>query len=193
MVSKEGHSRAPTLDMMPLVQLAISAIVIAVAALLGAGREPRSDWRELFRWVGRVGDTLMILSKASRFWLLIAAPLAIGAARDSVSADSVVLSDYLPDRGRFPARPWGTPVTASPFKQGRSEMDAWRRRIVAMLGALVVGLSGAAATGCGDGDDEGAAEEVGNAAEDVGKAADEAGEEADEALEDADKKVGEDE
>jgi hypothetical protein len=35
MVSKEGHSRAPTLDVTPLVQLAISAIVIAVAALLG--------------------------------------------------------------------------------------------------------------------------------------------------------------
>jgi len=35
MVSKEGHSRAPTPDAKPLVQLAIFAIVIAVAALIG--------------------------------------------------------------------------------------------------------------------------------------------------------------
>ena len=35
MLSKEGQSRAPTPDAMPLVQLAIFAIVIAVAALIG--------------------------------------------------------------------------------------------------------------------------------------------------------------
>jgi hypothetical protein len=35
MLSTEGHSRAPAPDAMPLVQLAIFAIVIAVAALLG--------------------------------------------------------------------------------------------------------------------------------------------------------------
>lgn len=34
MLSKEGHSRAPTPDARPLVQLAIFAIVIAVAALI---------------------------------------------------------------------------------------------------------------------------------------------------------------
>ena len=35
MVSKEGHSRVPATDANPLVQLAIFAIVIAVAALIG--------------------------------------------------------------------------------------------------------------------------------------------------------------
>ena len=64
-------------------------------------------------------------------------------------------------------------------------MDVWRRRVVALLGALTLGLSGAAA-GCGDDDDEGPAEEA-------GQAVDEAGEEAGDALDEADEEVGEDE
>jgi hypothetical protein len=63
-------------------------------------------------------------------------------------------------------------------------MDAWRRRAVALLGALTIGLTGGIAAGCGD-DDEGPAEEA-------GKAVDEAGNEAGEAIEEADKEVGED-
>ena len=64
-------------------------------------------------------------------------------------------------------------------------MDAWRRRAVAVMGALAIGLSGGIAAGCGD-DNEGPAEEA-------GQAVDEAGGEAGEAIEDADKEVGEDE
>ncbi len=53
------------------------------------------------------------------------------------------------------------------------------------MGALTIGLSGGIAAGCGD-DDEGPAEEA-------GQAIDEAGSEAGEAIDEADKEVGEDE
>jgi hypothetical protein len=61
---------------------------------------------------------------------------------------------------------------------------AWRR-VAAVLAALVVGLSGAFAAGCGD-DNEGPVEEA-------GKAVDEAGQEAGQALDDADESIGDDE
>ena len=75
-------------------------------------------------------------------------------------------------------------VDAKPSRRSQ-RMDAWRRRAVAVMGALTIGLSGGIAAGCGD-DDEGPAEEV-------GKAVDEAGGEAGEAINEADKEVGEDE
>jgi hypothetical protein len=65
-------------------------------------------------------------------------------------------------------------------------MDAWRRRAVAVMGALTIGLSGGVAAGCGDDDDEGPVEEA-------GQAVDEAGEEAGQAIDEADQEIGEDE
>jgi hypothetical protein len=53
------------------------------------------------------------------------------------------------------------------------------------MGALALGVSGGFAAGCGD-DDEGPAEEA-------GQAVDEAGQEAGEAIDEADKEVGNDE
>jgi len=60
-----------------------------------------------------------------------------------------------------------------------------RSRVAVGLSALVFALGAGGAIGCGD-DDEGPAEEA-------GQAADDAGEEAGEAIEDADDEIGEDE
>ena len=60
-----------------------------------------------------------------------------------------------------------------------------RRRLTVGLAALALALGGAGVAGCDD-DDEGPAEEA-------GQAVDDAGQEAGEAIEDADQEVGEDE
>ena len=62
----------------------------------------------------------------------------------------------------------------------------WRRKLAAMVCALALGATGGVAAGCGDDDDEGPAEEA-------GQAVDEAGDEAGQAIEEADQAVGEDE
>jgi hypothetical protein len=62
----------------------------------------------------------------------------------------------------------------------------WRHKLAATVCALALGATGGVAAGCCDDDDEGPAEEV-------GQAADEAGSEAGQAIEEADEEVGEDE
>ena len=61
----------------------------------------------------------------------------------------------------------------------------WRRKFAVVTCALALGATGGLAAGCGD-DDEGPAEEA-------GQAVDEAGDEAGQAVEEADQEVGEDE
>jgi hypothetical protein len=61
----------------------------------------------------------------------------------------------------------------------------WATRLAVGASAIVLALGAGIAAGCGD-DDEGPAEEA-------GQAVDEAGEEAGQALDEADKEVGEDE
>ena len=62
----------------------------------------------------------------------------------------------------------------------------WRRRLAVVVCALALGATGGVAAGCGDNDDEGPAEEA-------GQAIDEAGDEAGQAIDEADQEVGEDE
>jgi hypothetical protein len=59
------------------------------------------------------------------------------------------------------------------------------RRAAVVASTLVLALAGGAAVGCGDDDNEGPAEEA-------GQAIDDAGSEAEKALEDADKEIGND-
>lgn len=66
------------------------------------------------------------------------------------------------------------------------QMHGGRQKLTAMACALALGLTGGVAVGCGDDDNEGPAEEA-------GQAVDEAGQEAGQAVEEADQEVGEDE
>ena len=60
-----------------------------------------------------------------------------------------------------------------------------RRRAAVVASTLVLALAGGAAVGCGDDDNEGPAEEA-------GQAVDDAGSEAEKAVEDLDKEIGDD-
>jgi hypothetical protein len=71
--------------------------------------------------------------------------------------------------------------------RGEARMQQqWSGKVAAVICALALGATGGVAAGCDDNDDEGPAEEA-------GQAVDEAGDEAGEAIEDADQEVGEDE
>jgi hypothetical protein len=59
------------------------------------------------------------------------------------------------------------------------------RRVAVVASTLVLALATGAGVGCGDDDNEGPAEEA-------GQAVDDAGSEAEEAIEDADKEIGDD-
>ena len=59
------------------------------------------------------------------------------------------------------------------------------RRVAVVASTLVLALGAGAVTGCGDDDNEGPAEEA-------GQAIDDAGSEAEQAIEDADKEIGDD-
>jgi len=75
-------------------------------------------------------------------------------------------------------------------------MSQTRRRIGTVAAAVALAVGGAGIAGCGDDDNEGAAEEAGqavdDASEDVQDAADDAGQELQEAGEDVDDSVGDD-
>ncbi len=73
-------------------------------------------------------------------------------------------------------------------------MSQTMRRIGTIGASVAIAIGAAGVAGCGDDDNEGAAEEAGqaidDASEDVGNAAEDAGEEVQEAGEDVDQEVG---